>query len=377
MFTERSEHGPLRPVRSRGGTLGSFAKAQVQKRKEDWLSPPVVAAAAVNPIYSFAFDEEERWAVPGADAAVRVVISKLFWGEDRLQSEAIDGWDRFQTKSGIYDETGEVYDVLRFKVENPEGFFRHVAGTSTLQADKIFAQLAIWLVSAFANQGASERTNKYLAEIHSKKRAQLNLEKGEVMLEVKMHEIYKTAQRKASAGEQRCGRRSVAEDLRLVFERARGVQKEKRALQLQMAALRQDEREAQAEEGSEEERLVTAEDACDVLGEQEAPLRVPAGFEILSCAPSTEQLDSSKAESDALLGKVLMVRFEHYGWCKGTITGKVVDRRRTINKEAINFIAEFDIDDGASTDLSLDVSEYDPSPSADYQSWLLLQEAAG
>ena len=70
-------------------------------------------------------------------------------------------------------------------------------------------------------------------------------------------------------------------------------------------------------------------------------------------------------------------RFEHYGWCKGTITGKVVDRRRTINKEAINFIAEFDIDDGASTDLSLDVSEYDPSPSADYQSWLLLQEAAG
>ena len=75
--------------------------------------------------------------------------------------------------------------------------------------------------------------------------------------------------------------------------------------------------------------------------------------------------------------RALMVRFEHYGWCKGTITGKVVDRRRTINKEAINFIAEFDIDDGASTDLSLDVSEYDPSPSADYQSWLLLQEAAG
>ena len=104
---------------------------------------------------------------------------------------------------------------------------------------------------------------------------------------------------------------------------------------------------------------------------------MPAGFEILICAPSTEQLDRSKAESDALLGKVLMVRFEHYGWCKGTITGKVVDRRRTINKEAINFIAEFDIDDGASTDLSLDVSEYDPSPSADYQSWLLLQEAAG
>ena len=71
------------------------------------------------------------------------------------------------------------------------------------------------------------------------------------------------------------------------------------------------------------------------------------------------------------------VHFEHYGWCKGTITGKVVDRRRTINKEAINFIAEFDIDDGASTDLSLDVSEYDPSPSADYQSWLLPAAGGG
>jgi len=39
----------------------------------------------------------------------------------------------------------------------------------------------------------------------------------------------------------------------------------------------------QAEEGAEEERLVTCEDACDVLGEHEAPLRVPAGFEIVTC----------------------------------------------------------------------------------------------
>ena len=68
-----------------------------------------------------------------------------------------------------------------------------------------------------------------------------------------------------------------------------------------------------------------------------------------------------------------MVRFEHFGWCKGKITGKNVDRRRTINRDQINFTAEFDIDDGASTDLSLELATYDTSPSAQYESWLLLK----
>ena len=68
-----------------------------------------------------------------------------------------------------------------------------------------------------------------------------------------------------------------------------------------------------------------------------------------------------------------MVRFEHFGWCKGKITGKNVDRRRTISKDQINFTAEFDIDDGASTDLSLELATYDTSPSAQYESWLLLK----
>ena len=40
----------------------------------------------------------------------------------------------------------------------------------------------------------------------------------------------------------------------------------------------------------------------------------------------------------------------------------------------VNFVAKFDIDEGATTDLSLDAAEYDPSPSADYQSWLLIED---
>jgi hypothetical protein len=38
----------------------------------------------------------------------------------------------------------------------------------------------------------------------------------------------------------------------------------------------------------------------------------------------------------------------------------------------VNFIAKFEIDEGT-TDLSLEVTEYDTSPDADYESWLLLE----
>ena len=110
-----------------------------------------------------------------------------------------------------------------------------------------------------------------------------------------------------------------------------------------------------------------------MLDEVEAPLRVPSGFEIVTCSPAAEALDPSNIASDSMLGVGIMVRFEHFGWCKGKITGKNVDRRRTINRDQINFTAEFDIDDGASTDLSLELATYDTSPSAQYESWLLLK----
>ena len=38
------------------------------------------------------------------------------------------------------------------------------------------------------------------------------------------------------------------------------------------------------------------------------------------------------------------------------------------------FFAKFDIDKGETTDLSLDAVMYDTSPSADYESWLLLEQ---
>ena len=38
----------------------------------------------------------------------------------------------------------------------------------------------------------------------------------------------------------------------------------------------------------------------------------------------------------------------------------------------VNFIAKFEIDEGT-TELALEATEYDTSPSADYESWLLLE----
>ena len=71
---------------------------------------------------------------------------------------------------------------------------------------------------------------------------------------------------------------------------------------------------------------------------------------------------------------VATARCVDYGWCKGTIIGKINDRRRAIEGDTVNFLARFDIDQGRSTDLSLEASMYDTSTSADYESWLLLEE---
>ena len=78
--------------------------------------------------------------------------------------------------------------------------------------------------------------------------------------------------------------------------------------------------------------------------------------------------------SNQLLNKCLIVRIKGYGWCKGTIISKIKDRRRMIGQECMNFLAKFDVDQGQTTDLSLEAAMYDTSPSADYESWLLLEE---
>ena len=46
---------------------------------------------------------------------------------------------------------------------------------------------------------------------------------------------------------------------------------------------------------------------------------------------------------------------------------------RYIERDRVNFVAKFDVDNGAATDLSLESSMYDGSPSAEYESWLLLE----
>lgn len=118
---------------------------------------------------------------------------------------------------------------------------------------------------------------------------------------------------------------------------------------------------------------MTFEDAGDVLGMVEAPLLVPDGFKVVAASPTEEQLDPTNPASDALIEQRIMVRFEHYGWCVGTVTAKVNDGRRTIERDRVNFVAKFDVDNGAATDLSLESSMYDGSPSAEYESWLLLE----
>ena len=60
----------------------------------------------------------------------------------------------------------------------------------------------------------------------------------------------------------------------------------------------------------------------------------------------------------------------------GKLEKKNKDQCRKINGKMVNFIAKFEIDEGT-TDLSLEVTEYDTSPDADYQSWLLLESKAG
>ena len=67
-----------------------------------------------------------------------------------------------------------------------------------------------------------------------------------------------------------------------------------------------------------------------------------------------------------------MMRFEGFGWCIGKLEARNKDRRFKNKGNMVNFIAKFDIDEGT-TQLSLELSDYDISPDAEYDSWLLLE----
>eukprot|EP00966_Prymnesium_polylepis_P131005 3029909-Prymnesium_polylepis.2 len=93
------------------GKLPSYLMAMLQKRKADWLSMPVLAAACVNPAYVYSSLEGNLWPDvnpayvysslegnlwPDATAkpyerAVAGVIKKLLWGDDDAQQLALDG----------------------------------------------------------------------------------------------------------------------------------------------------------------------------------------------------------------------------------------------------------------------------------------------
>ena len=92
---------------------------------------------------------------------------------------------------------------------------------------------------------------------------------------------------------------------------------------------------------------------------------MPDGFRVVRMAPGADALDPTKEASKALLDKFILLRFENF-------IKRVTNRRRSIGGVHVNFMAKFDIDDGP-TDLSLELTEYDPSPSAAYESWLLLE----
>jgi hypothetical protein len=343
----------------------------LEKRKVDWLSTAVLAAAAVNPIYSFSASLGDLWRVPDGDAAVRRAIDALFWGDEQAQSEAIEGWDRFSNAQGIHAVGSAPRNMLLRKASDAAGFFRHVAGSSTLASDKQFAQVGLWLVSGFANQSASERTNKYQAEIFSKKRNGLSVGKGNAILEVKMYEQYKGRQRKASAKEQRECEGSVIADLRSTYQAARAKALEKRALQQQFKELRLETLEEE-DAPPYEMPLITTADALEVLGEGEAKLTIPAGFRLVEKSPTPEQLDGKQVASDSMVGKKIVVKFEDFGWCLGVILEKNGDGRRKIKGKRVNFIAQFDMDE-YTTDLSLETDEYSKMDDAEYESWALLE----
>ena len=134
------------------------------------------------------------------------------------------------------------------------------------------------------------------------------------------------------------------------------------------------EQEAALEE--EEERLLTTEDVAEVLGEEgERPLIIPEGMKVVVMAPADEKLDSLNDASAELEGATIFVRFEDFGWCKGTLLKRNTDRRRTIKGMMVNFIAKFDIDEDT-TAVKLEAKDYDTAAFADYESWLLLEPEA-
>ena len=44
-------------------------------------------------------------------------------------------------------------------------------------------------------------------------------------------------------------------------------------------------------------------------------MRIPHGMKVVTMAPAAETLDPFNEASESLLGKTIIMRFEHFGWC--------------------------------------------------------------
>ena len=53
----------------------------------------------------------------------------------------------------------------------------------------------------------------------------------------------------------------------------------------------------------------------------------------------------------------IFLRLKDFGWCLGKLVDRVPNRTRKIGGVQVNFIAEFDIDEGTRTDLALELHE--------------------
>lgn len=134
---------------------------------------------------------------------------------------------------------------------------------------------------------------------------QQDLEKGRVILELKMHLMFQAGAKKVHEKEQRTGMTTIADDLRAVYMRKRERAKEARALQERINDLHMQEKDeeeaAQVLDELREEAnttmsvnpLVSLDDVDDILGSETQvvePYKLPQGFKAIATPPPASEL---------------------------------------------------------------------------------------
>jgi hypothetical protein len=135
------------------------------------------------------------------------------------------------------------------------------------------------------------------------------------VLGLKVHLMYQKAREKKEKAEQRANHRSIASDLRAVYNAARQRAREEQAVKERLRQLRTE----RDREDPEDEPLLTEADAAEVLDEDEddlaeAELVVPTGFSICSEPPWEEALKfagkPASAASKGLVGRRIFQKYD-------------------------------------------------------------------